>query len=705
MAESLRVLVVEDDEDDYLITRDMLQGQTRARFVIDWCADYDRALAQIRTQRHDIYLVDYRLGEHTGLDLIRAAFASRPTAPVIVLTGQQDHEIDLEATTLGVTDFLIKQELQPALLERSIRYSVSHHQALRDLVRSEERYSLAVSAAHDGIWDWDLDRDRIYLSPRWRAILGAPEHHEEEPSSAWFDLVHDDDLQPLRAAIDAHLAGRTEHLEIELQMHHGDGSWRWALVRGLASRGSHGRAIRLVGSLSDITERRSAERRLRHDALHDTLTGLPNRALFMDRVDHFLLRATRDESVRCAVLFVDIDNFKNVNDRLSHSVGDRLLIALAARLYGTLRPGDTIARLAGDEFTILLEDVGDAAEATVIAQRLHLALTDAFGIDGHDLTVAASVGISLNAPGMSAADLLRNADIAMYHAKTAGAARTAVFDEAMHVRIVDRLTRETDLRQAVVDALLGVYYQPIVDLNSGRVCGLEALVRWPETWAFVAPLDFIPIAEQTGLIGQLGLHVLETALAALGEWRRDGLVADDVQMSVNLSGRQLDDPTLSQSLSDAITHACLPASALLLEITESTLMQDPARTQATMSEIADIGIGLHLDDYGTGYSSLSALHHYPVEALKIDRSFVAAMNDAASSDVIVRSTVSLAHNLGMGVVAEGIEDAAQLRRLRTFDCEYGQGYLFSKPLPRDEIETLLSDWPATWATSCAGAAV
>jgi EAL domain-containing protein (putative c-di-GMP-specific phosphodiesterase class I) len=321
-------------------------------------------------------------------------------------------------------------------------------------------------------------------------------------------------------------------------------------------------------------------------------------------------------------------------------------------------------------------------------------------IDGDPLTVSASVGISLSTVGISAADLLRNADVAMYHAKMSDTSRPALFNDEMQDRITDRRTRESDLRQAVANVLLGVNYQPIVELSSGRIYGVEALVRWPETWTPVTPGDFIPIAEQIGLIGQLGQYVLQTALETLAEWRRTGLVEPDVRMSVNFSAHQLADPTLAQSLLDALADAGVPPSVLMLDLTESTLMQDRTRAKAIAADITDIGIGLHLDDYGTGRSSISALHHCHLDALKIDRSFVAAMNEAAdSSDVIVRSAVSLAHSLGIAVVAEGVEDFSQLRRLIGFECDYGQGYLFSKPLPRHQIETFIAGWPSRWATS------
>ncbi len=691
--EPLRVLLVEDDEDDYLITREILSSQDRVRFKVDWAPSFDQALEAIDAQSHDVYLIDYRLGARTGLDLVRKGFASRPLAPVLMLTGEPDYTIDLEATAAGVTDYLLKHELDPLSLERSIRYAVSHVRAMRDLALSEERYSLAVRAANDGIWDWELGENDIYFSPRWHQILGGqPEASQSEPST-WFDLVHPDDLLRLRAAIDAHVAGRTPHLQSEHRMRHADGSWRWVLTRGLAIRGVDGDATRLAGSLSDITDRRKAERQLEHDALHDSLTGLPNRALFMDRVDQVINRALRDPGLGCAILFLDIDRFKLVNDSLSHAVGDHLLVAFARRISAALRPGDTVARIGGDEFTILLDGISDAAGAMLLADRIQGLLVNAFKVDGHELFVTASIGIALADRPMDAGELMRNADIAMYDAKRRGRARSAVFDHSMHRRVVDRLTRETELRQAVEDGLLGIHYQPIIDLDSGRVSGLEALVRWPEGWTEVEPLEFIPIAEETGMIGALGLHVMRTALQEVADWRTGGLLSDEVQVSVNVSGRQLEDPRLPAQVRAAIATVGIPPEALRLEITESVLMHDHERIQAIVSEVCATGIGLHLDDFGTGYSSLAALHRFPVDALKIDRSFIASIDDQDhGSEAIVRSTVALAHSLGLGVIAEGIENEQQLRRVRELGCELGQGYLFSRPLRPEQTRELLAGW-------------
>ena len=683
-SEALRVLLVDDDEDDYLIISDMLEDQDRERFSLDWCSGYSEALASIGEQRHDVYLIDYRLGRRTGLELVREGFSSRPLAPVIIVTGQPTYEIDLEASALGVADFVVKQNLDPVELERSIRYAISFQKA--------ERYALAVRGADDGIWDWDLASDWIYFSPRWQRIVGQPERVREGDPSVWFDRVEPGDLPQLRTAIDTHLDGGTSYLRCEHRLRHADGTWRSVLVRGLAIRGVDGKAVRMAGSLSDITERHIAQARLRHDALHDSLTGLPNRALFVNRVDQSLERASRDPARGCATLFLDIDRFKLINDSLSHAAGDNLLIAFAERVAAALRPGDTVARLGGDEFTVLLENVVDVDQATVVADRILGSVAEAFEIDGHQLSVSTSIGISLSHPGLSSAELIRNADIAMYDAKRHGRARSTAFNKTMHRRVIDRLAHETALRQAVEGSLLRIHYQPIIELATGRVRGLEALARWPEDWPTVKPAEFIAIAEQTGVISALGQHVTRTALQALARWRREGLVADEVCMSVNVTARQLDDPGLAEQVDRALKAADLPASALKLEITESTLIHEIESSQQRFLDVCATGVGLHLDDFGTGYSSLTALHRFPIETLKLDHSFVAATSHPDDGkDIIVSSAVALAHSLGLAVIAEGIERPEQLRRLCRLGCEYGQGYLFSAALSAEEMRAWLKN--------------
>ncbi len=692
---SVAVLLVEDDEDDYLLTRDMLGRQDRTAFTVEWCPTYDGALDAMGARRYDAYLFDYRLGERTGLDLVREGFIGPPSGPVIILTGQNDYQVDSEASTTGVTDFLLKQELSPYSLERSLRYAMSHHRALQDLAASEARYALAARAVNDGIWDWDLTSDRMYFSPRWQALLGRCPAAASGTAGDWFALVHDDDRRGLELAIEAHLSGRTSLLQAKCRMLRADGAWRWMLTRGVAVDDPGGTPVRMAGSLTDITASRSTERQLQHDALHDSLTGLPNRALFMDRLERAVLRQRRNPDKTFAVLFLDSDRFKLVNDTFSHSVGDRLLIAMAGRIARELRPGDTVSRLAGDEFAVLLEDleIGEAEQfAASVATRLSDALATEFGIDGQRLFVTASTGIALPRDRASAADLLRNADIAMYEAKHRGRNRFAVFDDSMHRRVADRLARENQLREVVERSLLEVHYQPVVSLETGRIRGFEALARWPSGWPEVSPSEFIPIAEETGLICPLGNLVLQRALGDLASWRRSGLADDTVQMSVNVSSRQLDDADFPDQVVRALAATGVAGPSLRLEITEGTLMREPERMARVISDVCGKGVALELDDFGTGYSSLAALHRFPVGALKIDRGFVTSLT--LDGDAIVRSTVALGHSLGLEVVAEGIEEPGQLEQLRDLGCDYGQGYLFSRPQPADRVADLLARWPA-----------
>jgi diguanylate cyclase (GGDEF)-like protein/PAS domain S-box-containing protein len=586
-----------------------------------------------------------------------------------------------------------------ALRRRALAAAEQLRVANAELQRKEERYALAVSAANDGIWDWDLTEGRIHLSPRWHAILGRSEpgelgsHDHDRDPAVWFDLVHPDDLLRLRSTIDAHLAGHTGQLLSQHRMLHAAGGWRWVLIRGLAIRGADGQATRMAGSLSDVTDRVGAEHRLQRDALHDGLTGLPNRALLMDRVAQAMRRAAGSAERGCAVLYLDIDRLGLINDSFSNAVGDRVLAALAGRVANALRPGDTVARIGGGEFAALLEGVITAHEAVSVATRVQRSVREPFGIDGHELSTTASIGVALGRDGADPEELLRKADIAMYDAKRQGRDRCAVFEENMHRHVVDRAARHNELREAVERSLLPIHYQPIVDLATGRIRVLEALARWPDGRPEVAPRDFIPIAEEAGVIGALGLHVLRTALETLATWRRLGIVDDEVRISVNVSSRQLDDPGFPGAVRAAIAAAGLDGDALRLELTENALMQEPQWIGGFVREVCSTGVRLLLDDFGTGFSSLAALHEFPIDALKIDRSFVASINSVAGeSEVIVRSTIALAHSLGLQVIAEGIEDPRQLRRLRTLGCEYGQGFLFSPPVAPADAQTLLAQW-------------
>jgi diguanylate cyclase (GGDEF)-like protein/PAS domain S-box-containing protein len=690
-SESLRILLVEDDEDDFVLTRSMLQVPGSSWFELDWEQSYAPALQAIREARHDLYLVDYRLGDRTGLDLVRDAWDAEPPAPVIVLTGQDDHEVDLAASELGVTDYLVKGTIDAPSLERTIRYAVRHHQVMVDLRRSEERYAVAVQATNDGIWDWDLAGESMHFSERWKALLGYADAFASERPAAWFDLVHPDDVGRLRHEIELHLAGTSPHFENEHRIRHADGGWRWVLTRGLTTRDAEGRPRRITGSLSDITDRRVAQERLIHDALHDSLTGLPNRALFLDRLTQCLARLEREPDHPCGLLYVDIDRFKLVNDSLSHAAGDRLLVEIAQRVGVVLRPGDTLARLGGDEFAVLLDGAITPDGALEAAARVAGAIARPIRLNRRELSVSASIGIAHNLDGcVSPEELIRNADIAMYDAKARGGGRCEVFDASMHQRVVDRVSLEARLRQAIDQQQLRTFFQPIVELRTGALHGLEALARWPAGDEDVPPSDFIPVAEESGLIGALGVLILRSSCHTLADWRRRGVVAPDVTVSVNVSIRQIADGGLVEHVRAALHDHDLPPANLVLEITESTLIENPELVRAVLEELLALGVAIQLDDFGTGYSSLTVLHDFPGDTLKIDRSFVATMIERPESEAIIRSIVGLAHNLGLRTIAEGIERADQRESVSALRCAYGQGYYFSRPLPRAEIEELLT---------------
>ena len=690
--ERISVLIVEDDEDDFIIARDLLDEQQYTPCEVEWASNAEQALRLIRERRHDVYLLDHRLGASTGRDLLRQALGDQTHAPVIMLTGFDDHEVDLEATMLGVTDFLIKDRLDAALLERSIRYAVRHHAVLGELRETQERYALAVRGANDGIWDWDLRSGRAHYSPRWKQLLGYSEAEIGDAPEEWLERVRADDLGRLRAAIDAHLAGATSHFESEHRIRHADGTYRWVFSRGVAVRDRENRATRMAGSMSDITDRKATAERLRHDARHDSLTGLPNRTMFLDRLELSLSRAKRHSRYRCAVLFLDLDRFKRVNDAFGHPVGDQLLVALARELQAAMRQGDTVARLGGDEFAVLLHDIESVEAAVEVAKRIHSTVSKPIAIGGRSLSVTPSIGIATGGPGIRAAELMRNADIAMYEARVSGD-DMAVFTTTMRRRVVGQLKLEGELRDALERGRLRVFYQPIVEIEHGELAGLEALARWPaDAEREVSPINFIPIAEDTGLIRPLGRVVLREACSQLSEWRADGLVSDDVPISVNVSGRQLGETGLLEDVSVALRESALPAGALRLEITEGTMMRDPERMPAALDELEELGVGASLDDFGTGYSSLTFLRHFAGNTLKIDRSFIASINADEGSAEIVRTIIGLARNMDLTVIAEGVETEDQLRKLYELDGRYAQGFLFAEPLDANETESVLSSW-------------
>ncbi|HYG78075.1 MAG TPA: EAL domain-containing protein, partial [Planctomycetota bacterium] len=576
-------------------------------------------------------------------------------------------------------------------LAHDVTERLRQEEALR---QSEERYALAAEGANDGLFDWNVKTQEIYYSPRWKAMLGLKAEEISSSVKEWFKRLHPDDFDGVQDELDAHLSGKSGHFQKEYRILHRDGSYRWMLARAVAVRDSNNTVSRLVGSQTDITSRKTAELQVIHDAFHDILTGMPNRALFIDRLGQAMQRSLRNPDHRYAVLFLAIDRFDIVNDSLGHKSGDRLLMDIAHRLTKVVRPGDTVARLGGAEFAILSDDIGSPAYAEEEAARIQQELSHPFSVAGQEVFVSASIGIALDSPTYThAEEVLRDADTAMRRAKELGN-RNLVFNSGMHTKVVSVLQLGTDLRWAVERQEFVLHYQPIIDLQTGHMVGLEALIRWqkPNT-GMVSPAEFIPLAEENGLIVPMTWWVLKEACRQMRDWKNSGKCNGLKYMNVNLSSKMFMQPNLVARIKSILDEFGIEPSTLKLEITESALMEYTDSAAAAFDQLKALNISLVLDDFGTGYSSLSYLHRFPLDVLKIDRSFVSYMGTGTGNTEIVRTIVTLAQNLKMESVAEGVETPLQSERLKGLNCRYAQGYLYSKPISGEKITELLATQP------------
>ncbi len=556
---------------------------------------------------------------------------------------------------------------------------------------SEERYALAARGANDGLWDWDLKANQFYFSPRWKAMLGYREDEVGSDPQEWFGRVHPDDRDRVQLHLDAHFKGLITHFESEHRMQHKDGEYRWMLCRGLAVWNGAKQATRMAGSQTDITDHKQAEEQLRYGALHDMLTGLPNRALCLDRLQCAIARVKRQTHDQFAVICLDLDRFKTLNDSLGYVVGDQLLVAFAHRVRECLQPDDTLARPGGDEFIILIERSRDIRGAIQVAEQIHEVLTKPFTLNGHEVFISVSCGIVLGTAAYDQPeDVLRDAATALYYAKSKGKAQYAVFDATMHTHAITLLQIEADLRHAIDRHELTVYYQPIVALETGRIAGFEALLRWEHPQrGFIPPSEFITVAEDTGLIIPIGRWILAEACRQMCVWQTQFPLLDTLFVSVNISCRQFAQPDLVEQIEQILVETGMEASSLKLEITESVLMRH-GEARLLLARLRALAVQFSIDDFGTGYSSLSYLHLLPINTLKIDRSFVNGINLPGTSVPIIQAILALAHSLGMSTIAEGIETNDQLERLRALGCDYGQGWWFSKALDRHAATALLA---------------
>jgi diguanylate cyclase (GGDEF)-like protein/PAS domain S-box-containing protein len=694
------LLIVSNDP----VNRDvMVQRLSERGFGVSAVDSTKGALDWVHSRHVDLLLIDVEAQEIRGLELLKTFRQTYSPAqlPIIMVTDLATSEDAVEVLASGANDYISKPIDFPVVLAR-IQTQLSRKHAEVALRESEERYALAARGANDGLWDWDLIAGKMHFSPRWKAMLGWEEHEISDNPNEWFIRIHPDDIERVRADISAHLEESTSHYEGEYRMLHRDGNYLWMLGRGLSIRNADGVACRMAGSQTDITRGKVV----------DVLTGLPNRVLFMDRLSRSFERARRRTDKTIAVVFIDLDSFKLINDSLGHMVGDQFLVTIAGRLETTLRSGDsiarfgrnhTIARLGGDEFTILLEDISVIRDATRVAERIALDLAKPFMVAGQELFPSASMGIALYNPAyQNPEELLRDADTAMYSAKALGKGRYEIFDANMRANTLAKLQLDTEFRRAIERREFENYYQPIVSLESGKILGFETLVRWKHTArGLVSPKEFIQVAEETGLIVPLGQWVLETACQQMRFWQGRFQDEPPLLLSINLSARHFLQPDLVQQCRKILYHTQLSPGSLIFEVTESAMMPDPEAAIQVMKQLKALGVQIALDDFGTGYSSLSYLHRFPLDSLKIDRAFISrTMED----DEIIRTILTLGRNLGLQVVAEGVETADQVKKLQDLGCRLAQGFFFSDPVTAQAATDLLAA-KRSWQVSRSGARI
>ena len=558
------------------------------------------------------------------------------------------------------------------------------------IVSDIERRALALTGAGDMIWDWDVSADKVFTSPETEAALGLKHGALEGPAAKWLDILHQADRDRFRATLDSVLEQRRGRVMQDFRMRTADGHYLWFALRARPVVGSDGEVVRLVGTITDVTEFKTAEERLLHDAVHDNLTGLPNRELFLDRLKAVLGLAKADNALRPTVLVIDLDRFKQVNDSVGMAIGDSILLTLARRLGRLIKPQDTLARLAGDQFGMILLSERDSARITAFAETIRKTLRAPITFRDREILLTASIGMALgNGDAQNGDEVLKDAELAMYHAKRTGGDRIDVFKDAMRARKSDRLSVESDLRRALERDEIAILYQPIVRLEDRAIAGFEALARWNHPLlGRLSPSEFINIAEETGLIVELGLFVLDRTARQLSTWQRTIRHREPLFASVNMSSRQLLRHDLIQDLRTVLARAPLTRGSLKLELTESVVMENPEHAAQMLHRIRELGAGLALDDFGTGYSSLAYLQRFPFDTIKIDQSFV-RMSAKGTRPVILRSMITLAHDLGMDVIAEGAETDSDAVELFQLGCEFAQGFVFGEPMSAERARALL----------------
>jgi diguanylate cyclase (GGDEF)-like protein/PAS domain S-box-containing protein len=688
---SLGSLLVVDDTD---FNRDVLARRLIQRgFIVDTAAGGAEALELVSIGRYDLILLDVEMPGMSGLEVLTRLRETRSQTelPVIMVTGRVASNDVVEALGLGANDYVTKPIDFPVALAR-INTHLSHKRAVADLHESEERYAAAVRGANDGLWDWNIATNEVYWSPRWKALLGYDEPEISTNPDEWLGRLHHSDAQRVRDTLRAYLESGSGHFDSEHRLLHKDGTFRWMRCRGAAVTDGAGRTSRFAGSLTDITDAKMA----------DALTGLPNRLLFVDVLERAIKRTERRSDYVFAILVLGLNRFKVLNQSLGVLCTDQLIVSVAQRLQSDLRATDivsratagfTLARLDGDEFTVLLDDINDASDAIRVAERLRAVLREPFDVDGRQVFTSATIGITLSTTGYTQPEeMLQDAAIALHRAK-AGGASLELFDLGMRERAMTRLQMETDLQYAIGNGELTVHYQPILSLGTRTIEGFEALVRWRHPIRGpVSPVEFIPMAEETGMIRQLGRLVLAESCKQMATWQQQFGDMAPRYVCVNVAAGQFG-PDFASEVERILIDTGLEPSKLKLEITESAFIKDGVSAEETLSRLQSIGVEWSIDDFGTGYSSLSYLHRLQANTVKIDRSFISRIGGDPKGSEMVRAIIALALNLGMDVVAEGVETIEQVIELQTLGCDRAQGFYFSRAVDLLAADHLIASQP------------
>ncbi len=704
----IKVLIIEDDPNYFVLINERLVQQRKPSFEVVRSKILQSGIDRLKQGDIDVILLDLFLPDSKGLDSFITLHAQYPEIPTIILTSLDDDNVAAEAIAKGAQDYLVKGSFDRELFIKSICYAISRHQVQSQLKRSsqeneeskktikerEERFRSLVSNIpgavyryvknENGSWEIEFISSMIKDISGWTAadLIG-------KGVSAFFEKVLPQDLDVVQKAF-SQAAAEGGSFSVDYRIRHADGDFRWAHEQGRGIKDSAGRVCYVDGVIFDVTERTREKEKLNRLVYYDSLTNLPNKELFIDRLDQVVAHARRKNEIG-AVLFLDLDHFKRINDTLGHAVGDQLIKAVSIRLAKTVYESDTVTRIGGASFMVLLPRIEKPEYAENAANKIITAFKTPFIINDHELFTSCSIGMAIFPnDGAESETLLKNADAAMHMAKERGRNRYQLFSSAIANNSFERLVLENSLRHALERNEFQLHYQPQLDIRSGKITGVEALIRWhhPDL-GFIPPMEFIPIAEETGLIHPLGEWVIRTACQQKKIWHQQGLKS--LKVAFNLSARQFHYANLLELITNIIKEIDLDPSSLDLELTESTIMSHLEETTETLKKLKDMGMNISIDDFGTGYSSLMYLKSFPIDTIKIDKSFVRDVTTDADDRAITQAIISMAHSLKLDVVAEGVETAPQLAFLQSQDCDKMQGFLYSKPLPPTELAALLND--------------